>query len=92
VLLRATSVYEMENAATTPQFVLNPALAQHVLDMVARRVIQIPADVIFLERFADWLAAWPADRKEMLRPAIRALEINCPIPKQWERVFQSNMF
>ena len=38
-----------------------------------------------LARFADWLAAWPPDRKIMLRSALQSLEQICPIPGLWSR-------
>ncbi|MCH8000898.1 MAG: hypothetical protein IIA34_04480 [Proteobacteria bacterium] len=77
---------ERLSVASTPKFVLNPALAQHVASMIARKVIEPEAAMDALERCADRLAAWPPDRKKMLSRALQSLEQNCPIRGLWSRV------
>ena len=54
--------------------------------MIARKVIEPEAAMDALVRFADWLAAWPPDRRKMLRTALQSLEKCCPIPGLWSRV------
>ena len=85
-ILLNSSAYSTNFVASTPKFALNPALAQHVASMIARKVIEPEAALDALARFADWLAAWPPDRKYMLSPALQSLEQNCPIPGLWSRV------
>ncbi|MCH8808412.1 MAG: hypothetical protein IH993_01045 [Proteobacteria bacterium] len=77
---------ERLSVASTPKFVLNPALAQHVASMIARKVIEPEAAMDALVRCADRLAAWPPDRKKMLSRALQSLEQNCPIRGLWSRV------
>ena len=85
-ILLNSSAYSRHFVARMPSFALNPALAQHVASMIARKVIEPEAAMDALVRFADWLAAWPPDRKRMLRPALQSLKQNCPIPGLWSRV------
>jgi hypothetical protein len=84
VLLHSLA-YSPVFVANAPNFVLNPALPRHVSDMIKRKIIDPETDVTALERFADWLAAWPPGRKPLLRAAIKALEQSCPIPGLWVR-------
>jgi hypothetical protein len=65
---RKSTVYSAKHASSAPIFALNPSLAQHVAGMLERKFIDPAADLIALERFMDWLAAWPVDRKTIARP------------------------
>ena len=85
-LLLHSSAYSPGFVANAPKFVLNPALPRHVSGMIRRKIIDPETDLSALERFADWLAAWPPDRKPLLQAAIKALEQSCPIPGLWARV------
>jgi hypothetical protein len=84
VLLDSGS-YQASFVANTPIFALNPTLVQHVADMAKRNIIDPAKHVSALERFADWLAAWPEERKPVLRSAIISLAQSCAIPGLWER-------
>ena len=83
-IFRRSSVYS--SSVTTPDFVLNPTLVHHVASMLDHKIIDPKTDRQALERFVDWLASWPFDRKPLLRPALKPLERNCPISELWNRV------
>ena len=85
-VLRHSDAYSVALGRDTPPFVFNPVLARHMSGMIARKIIDPEVDCDALERFADWLAAWPSERKEKLRPALHSLERICPVPGLWSRV------
>ena len=70
----------------TPRFALNPSVAQHVAGMIERRIIDPARHADALERFADWLAAWPPDQRDRLIQPLNALKRNCSRPDLWNRV------
>src|SRR5262249_26295744 len=61
-------------------------VAQHIAAMLQSDIIDPTKHLSALERFSDWLAAWPPERKRLLPSAIRMLEQSCPIPGLWDRV------
>ena len=80
------ATYQAAFVPSTPNFVLNPALAQHVVGLVERKIIDPVRHRSDFERFADWLAAWPPERKRSLQPAMQVLERSCAIPGLWKSV------
>jgi hypothetical protein len=85
-VLLSPHAYSPSLVPDTPSFALNPSLAQHVARMLKRKIIDPVTHASALEFFADWLAAWPADRKKLLRSAIQMLQQSCPIQGLWSRV------
>jgi hypothetical protein len=81
-----SDMYQLTLVPGTPSFVFNPAIAIHVAGMIKRKLIDPERDAGALERFADWLAAWPPERAQLLQPAMHMLEKDCAIPGLWDRV------
>jgi hypothetical protein len=90
-MLRGRVLYSKNYITKAPTFVLNPSLAQHIASMLERKIIDPVSDLDALERFADWLAAWPIERKPLLHVALKMLEQNYPIPGLWSRVELSDV-
>jgi hypothetical protein len=85
-LFRRSPIYSIKYVSGTPSFALDPILVHYVASMIRRKVIDVDADRNAIEQFADWLAAWPVDRKKTLRSAVQELELAHPIPNVWARV------
>ena len=69
-VLLHSKAYSREFVAGTPVFVFDPILAQHVAGMIERKIVDAVTHANGLESFADWLAAWPTNRKKLLLSSI----------------------
>jgi hypothetical protein len=75
-LLTNSQIYEA--ACATDRIFIYPALVHHVAMLIERGLVQLHLDHAALERFANWMRAWPEHARDDLELAISRLQLAAP--------------